>query len=417
MRFPLSLTMSMATYMLRKKLGGSRKGGTAKYPLVLMLEPLHACNLKCSGCGRIREYADTLGQRLSVDQCLHAVKECDAPIVSICGGEPLLYPEIVELTDKILGLGKHIYLCTNGTLLEEKLDDFVQLAKKNRRVKNRLYWNVHLDGTAAVHDAIACQPGTFERAYQGIFAAKRADFYVYTNTTLYKTSSVDDLVTLAEMLSVNFATFARLPSYRIDGMMIAPGYGYDAVLNNSPPVEGGHFVQQNGGVVSLPDSEPPLPLQEGGIDHPCPSKGEKLTTPAPPKEGNCHFFLTRPEIHELFREVRQKMKRFRITATPIYMDFLCGERELPCAAWANPTYNVKGWKAPCYLMTDRHYDTFAEFMQETDWSKIGRNNDGLGNDSRCQDCMMHCGYEPAAVLFGNRLRDLVRLALWQMKVL
>ena len=359
MRFPFSLTVSMATYMLRKKLSGIRKDGTAKFPLVLMLEPLHACNLKCSGCGRIREYADTLGQRLSVDECLHVVTECGAPIVSICGGEPLLYPEIVELTEKILRLGKHIYLCTNGILLEEKLGDFVQLAKRNRRVKNRFYWNVLLDGTAAVHDAIVEKPGTFNKAYQGIFAAKKAGFYVYTNTTLYKTSSVDDLVSLAEMLPINYATFARLPAYKIDGMMIAPGYGYDAVKN-----------------------------------------GES-------------FFLNRTEIHELFKEIRQRMKKYRLTATPLYMDFLCGERELPCAAWANPTYNVCGWKSPCYLMTDKHYETFQELMEQTDWSKIGHNN-GLGNDSRCQDCMMHCGFEPAAVLFGNRLRDLLRMALWQV---
>ena len=309
-----------------------------------MLEPLHACNLKCSGCGRIREYADTLGQRLSVDECLHAVAECDAPIVSICGGEPLLYAEIVELTDKILRLGKHIYLCTNGILLEEKISDFVQLAKRNRRTKSRLYWNVHLDGTAAVHDAIAGKPGTFAQALSGITAAKKAGFYVYTNTTLYKTAKVSDMVALAE----------QLQAVGIDGMMIAPGYGYDAVQN-----------------------EP--------------------------------FFLNRAEIHEMFREIRKEMSRFRMTATPLYLDYLCGERELPCAAWANPTRNVKGWKSPCYLVTDRHFDSFQEFMQQTDWHAIG-----LGKDPRCRDCMMHCGYEPAAVLFGNRFRDLLRTARWQL---
>ena len=326
-----------------------------------MLEPLHACNLKCSGCGRIREYADTLGQRLSVDECLHTVKECGAPIVSICGGEPLLYPDIVELTDKILRLGKHIYLCTNGILLEEKLGAFVELAKQNRLVKSRMYWNVHLDGTANIHDTIVEKPGTFNQAHQGILAAKREDFYVYTNTTLYKTSSVDDIVLLAEMLHHDYMLEKNIKS-KIDGMMIAPGYGYDAVENDKP------------------------------------------------------FFLNRTEIHILFREIRQRMKKYRITATPIYLDFLCGERELPCAAWANPTRNVKGWKSPCYLTTDRHYDTFAEFMEQTDWSKIGCNKDGRSNDPRCQDCMMHCGYEPAAVLFGNRLRDLVRMALWQLEV-
>jgi hopanoid biosynthesis associated radical SAM protein HpnH len=332
--------------MLRKKFSRVQK-----YPLVLMLEPLHACNLKCSGCGRIREYADTLGERLSIDECLHAVMECDAPIVSICGGEPLLYPEIVELTDKILRLGKHIYLCTNGVLLEEKLDNFIQLAKHNLRTKSRLYWNIHLDGTADVHDFIVEKPGTFNQALSGITAVKKAGFYAYTNSTLYKTATVSDLVALAE----------QLHAINIDGMMIAPGYGYDALHKG---------LSQN----------------------------------------DAPFFLNRTEIYQLFSEIQKEMNRFRITATPIYLDFLCGKRQLPCAAWANPTRNVKGWKSPCYLITDRHYETFQDFMQQTDWSKIG-----LGNDPRCQDCMMHCGYEPAAVLFGNRLHDLARMALWQVR--
>jgi hopanoid biosynthesis associated radical SAM protein HpnH len=325
--------------MFRKKLAG-----TQKYPLVLMLEPLHACNLRCSGCGRIREYADTIHKRLTVDECLHAVKECNAPIVSICGGEPLIYADIVELTDKILRLGKHIYLCTNGILLEEKLGDFVQLARHNRQTKSRLYWNVHLDGTEKVHDAIVEKAGTFIQALSGITAAKKAGFYVYTNSTLYKSATVGDLVLLAE----------QLQAVSIDGIMIAPGYGYDAVQNE-------------------------------------------------------RFFLNRAEIHNLFCEIRQKMRRYRITATPIYLDFLCGKRELPCAAWANPTRNIKGWRSPCYLIADKHYASYQELIEQTDWTNIGP-----GKDKRCADCMMHCGFEPAAVLFGNRLHDLVRLALWQI---
>ena len=112
MRFPFSLTRSMTSYMFRKKLAGQKR-----FPLVLMLEPLHACNLRCSGCGRIREYADWVQYRLSVDDCLAALDDCGAPIVSICCGEPLIYPEIQELVERILGRGKHIYLCTNGVKL------------------------------------------------------------------------------------------------------------------------------------------------------------------------------------------------------------------------------------------------------------------------------------------------------------
>src|SRR6201997_3367772 len=103
MRFPLPLTTSMAGHIARKKLARE-----PRFPLVLMLEPLHACNLTCTGCGRIREYSDTIKEKLTVEECLASVDEAGAPIVSICGGEPLIYPEIGELVRGILRKRKHI---------------------------------------------------------------------------------------------------------------------------------------------------------------------------------------------------------------------------------------------------------------------------------------------------------------------
>src|SRR5258707_14388189 len=116
MRFPLSLTTSMASYMARH-----RVAGTKKFPLVLMLEPLHACNLTCTGCGRIREYSQTIKEKLTVEECLESVDECGAPIVSICGGEPTIYPEIGRLVREILKRRKNIYLCTNGIVIQKRL--------------------------------------------------------------------------------------------------------------------------------------------------------------------------------------------------------------------------------------------------------------------------------------------------------
>ena len=123
MRFPLSLTLDMAGYMIKKKL--QRK---PRFPLVLMLEPLHACNLTCTGCGRIREYSDTIKEKLSVEECLQSVDEAGAPIVSICGGEPMIYPQIGELVNAILKKRKHIYLCTNGMFIRKKLHLFRPLS-------------------------------------------------------------------------------------------------------------------------------------------------------------------------------------------------------------------------------------------------------------------------------------------------
>ena len=78
-------------------------------------------------------------------------------------------------------------------------------------------------------------------------------------------------------------------------------------------------------------------------------------------------------------------------SSPIYLEFLSGKRELTCTAWGNPTRNVKGWKGPCYLITDEHHETFDDLMENTDWD-----NYGYGKDPRCEHCMVHCGYEPSA---------------------
>src|SRR5271157_5127150 len=92
-----------------------------RFPIVMMLEPLHACNLTCTGCGRIREYKETILDKLTVEQCLNALDECGSPVVSICGGEPMIYQEIGRLVKEMLARKKHIYLCTNGMFTRKRL--------------------------------------------------------------------------------------------------------------------------------------------------------------------------------------------------------------------------------------------------------------------------------------------------------
>ena len=91
--------------------------------------------------------------------------------------------------------------------------------------------------------------------------------------------------------------------------------------------------------------------------------------------GAARLFMTRDDVHAKFLAAKPMLKRFRLVATPLYLDFLCGERELDCAAWANPTRNVGGWRGPCYLLGDAHYKTYAELVAATDWSKYGPGND------------------------------------------
>src|SRR6266850_709648 len=120
MRFPLALTTKIAAYMIAHKLRG-----TGKFALVLQLEPLHTCNLTCTGCGRIREYSTNLKDMMSLEDCLDAATECNAPMVSICGGEPLIYPKIEELVDGLLDQGRIVYVCTNGMFMRKKMRDYL----------------------------------------------------------------------------------------------------------------------------------------------------------------------------------------------------------------------------------------------------------------------------------------------------
>src|SRR5207248_3590907 len=120
MRFPFALTKKIASHIIKHKL---RK--TPKFAMVLQLEPLHTCNLTCTGCGRIREYSTSLKDMVPLEQCLAAATECDAPMVSICGGEPLIYPKIEELIAGLLAQKRIVYVCTNGMFMRKKMRDYL----------------------------------------------------------------------------------------------------------------------------------------------------------------------------------------------------------------------------------------------------------------------------------------------------
>src|SRR5216117_3604176 len=120
MRFPLALTTKIAAYMIGHKLRGTKKFAT-----VLQLEPLHTCNLTCTGCGRIREYSTSLKDMMNLEDCLASAQECGAPMVSICGGEPLIYPQIEELVDGLLQQRRIVYVCTNAMFMRKKMKDYL----------------------------------------------------------------------------------------------------------------------------------------------------------------------------------------------------------------------------------------------------------------------------------------------------
>src|SRR5207302_1967680 len=128
MRFPLALTTKIAAYIITQKL---RR--TDKFATVLQLEPLHTCNLTCTGCGRIREYSTSLKDLLPLEDCLAAANECNAPMISVCGGEPLIYPQIEALVKGLLEQKRIVYICTNAMFMRKKMREW--LASEFRKLE------------------------------------------------------------------------------------------------------------------------------------------------------------------------------------------------------------------------------------------------------------------------------------------
>lgn len=377
MRFPFALTAKMAAYLI-----GHKIRGTKKFATVLQLEPLHTCNLTCTGCGRIREYSTSLKDVLPLADCLEAAEECNAPMVSICGGEPLIYPEIEALVAGLLQQKRIVYICTNGMFMRKKLREYLAVVLRERpaeteallvqlraedlisekqveeiregktvgevspiRPHGSLYWNVHLDGLERTHDLIVEREGVFRECIAAIRMAKILGYQVATNTTVYRETVMEEVEQMLDYLSW----------LGVDGHTISPGYDFDAAKEDM--------------------------RKRLGLD---------------PE----NFFLTREMTREKFRNIREWAERYTIFGTPIYLDFLTGKRDLTCSAWAIPTRNIRGWKGPCYLMTDGHFPSYADLLGETDWSRYGV-VDGVARDSRCENCMVHCGYEPTATLGLN----------------
>jgi hopanoid biosynthesis associated radical SAM protein HpnH len=201
---PFLHAVRVGTYVLKQHLSRRKR-----YPLVLMLEPLFRCNLACAGCGKIDYPDDILNQRLSVAECMKAIDECGAPVISIAGGEPLLHREMPEIVKGFLARRKIVILCTNALLLAKKIDLYTPHPDFN--------WSIHLDGDKTMHDASVCQKGVYDKAVEAIKLAKAKGFRVSINCTLFNTAEPERVA----------AFFDEMKRLGLDGITVSPGYAYE----------------------------------------------------------------------------------------------------------------------------------------------------------------------------------------------
>jgi hopanoid biosynthesis associated radical SAM protein HpnH len=205
MAMPLRQSLRLGGYLLKQKL--LRRD---KFPLLVELEPLFACNLKCAGCGKIAQPASLLKQRMPVEQAVGAIEESGAPMVSIAGGEPLMHPQIDEIVRQLLDRNKIVFLCTNALLLPKHIHKFTP--------HRNFAWMVHIDGLRERHDESVSKVGGFDGAVAAIKQAQAAGFRVLTNTTFFTQDTPQDVIEVRDYLN---------DELKVDNMQISPGYAYE----------------------------------------------------------------------------------------------------------------------------------------------------------------------------------------------
>ncbi|PXY30066.1 adenosyl-hopene transferase HpnH [Prauserella sp. PE36] len=207
MNMPLHQAIRVARHVATQKL---RKRD--KFPFIMELEPILACNLKCGGCGKIQHPANILKQRMPVEQAVAAVEEAGAPMVSIAGGEPLMHPEIDRMVNELVKRKKYVFLCTNAVLLRKKID------KLDLKPSKYFAFTVHLDGLRERHDAAVAKEGVFDEAVAAIRELKRRGFRVTTNTTVFNTDTPQSVIDVLDYLN---------DELEIDSLMLSPAYAYE----------------------------------------------------------------------------------------------------------------------------------------------------------------------------------------------
>jgi hopanoid biosynthesis associated radical SAM protein HpnH len=319
MAIPISQMWTVSTYLLKKKLAG-----TKRFPLTLMLEPLFRCSLACAGCGKVQYPPHILKRQLSVDECLAAADECGAPMVAIPGGEPLLHPQIVEIVNGLIARKKYIYLCTNALELKRRLPEFTP--------SKYLTFSVHLDGEREDHDFSVCREGVYEIAVEGIREAVRRGFRVTTNATFFDGTNPNNVR----------AFFDEVMGMGVEGIILSPGYSYD----------------------KAPDQ---------------------------------NHFMGRARVRRLFRAILSNRKpTWKFNMSPLFMEFLMGDRNYECSPWGMPTYNIFGWQKPCYLLQEGYAESFSDLIETTKWEDYGV----ASGNPKCANCMVSCGYETTANIDG-----------------
>ena len=139
------------------------------FPQSISLTITNHCNLRCQMCGQwsdegyMQARKDALRQEMTLLDWKRVVDELAAhhiPSLLLRGGEPFLFPDIVELLEYIHSQGIFIAIDTNGTMLKSFAADIIRISG--------IHLTISVDGPEAIHDEVRGVKGSFQRIKEGL---------------------------------------------------------------------------------------------------------------------------------------------------------------------------------------------------------------------------------------------------------
>jgi heme d1 biosynthesis radical SAM protein NirJ len=162
---------------------------------VVIWNLVRRCNLTCKHCYSISADKDFPGE-LSTDEVFTVMDDLEAfgvPVLILSGGEPLLRPDIFQISQRAKDMGFYVGLSTNGTLINEKnIGDIVRISYD--------YVGISIDGLRATHDQFRRKQGAFDEAMHGIRLCRDRGIKVGMRFTITQDNAneLPDLLALME---------------------------------------------------------------------------------------------------------------------------------------------------------------------------------------------------------------------------
>ncbi len=161
---------------------------------VVIWNLVRRCNLTCKHCYSISADKDFAGElnTAEVNTVMDDLKGFGVPVLILSGGEPLLRPDIFDISHRARAMGFYVGLSTNGTLIDKSNIDAIAAVGYN-------YVGISIDGIGETHDRFRRMEGAFDKAMHGIRLCHQRGIKVGLRFTLTQ-DNADELPQILQLM-------------------------------------------------------------------------------------------------------------------------------------------------------------------------------------------------------------------------